>query len=388
MEKVIFLIEGEFTQRDYHRFGIELLQKNEFEVEVWHINPILYPHFRQAYANADKQVFDNLTVFDDEEVLYGMLSGLSDRDFVISLVRYNFSSLRIYIELSKSSAQYAVLYANAIPIAGENLGMSKFFGALKKPFATVNYVPTMMKRKVLKLPLRFLKVKPARLFLVGGKGCLVYNYLVDKKTEILWLHALDYDLYLEEKKRPLQESNTAVFLDEAMPVHPEYSMFNLKPPIETERYFTLLNRFFEVIEKETGYEVTIAECPRANYKKDYFDGRKRVKGQTARLVSQSKLVISHYSTAANFANLFYKPVIFLTCSDFNKTFEEYQIKEMAKWFGKNPISMDKSEKVDWEFELKVDDGHYANYRRTYIKTADSQELPFWQMVADRLKEKV
>ena len=44
IKKVIYIIETRFNKRDYDRFGIEILKKNGFEVEVWDFTPFLGSH--------------------------------------------------------------------------------------------------------------------------------------------------------------------------------------------------------------------------------------------------------------------------------------------------------------------------------------------------------
>ena len=132
----------------------------------------------------------------------------------------------------------------------------------------------------------------------------------------------------------------------------------------------------------------IAAHPRSHYDKlpNSFDGRKCIRGETIRMVKESRLVLAHSSTALNFANLLHKPVVFLTSSKLNKSFEGPYIREMAECFGKRPIFMDGNNNIDWNFELTVSKSHYDNYRHAYIKTDHSEDLPFWQIVANRLKK--
>ena len=87
----------------------------------------------------------------------------------------------------------------------------------------------------------------------------------------------------------------------------------------------------------------------------------------------------------NFANLFNKPVIFLTSSNLDSSFLGHQIKVMASWFGKSPIYFDTDIEINWERELTVSAKRYEHYRQAYIKTKNSEDLPFWQIVANRLK---
>jgi len=58
IRKIIFLYSSIFCERDYKRFGIELLKQNNFEVEVWEISPIIFP---QVYWNnlSSGKIFQN-----------------------------------------------------------------------------------------------------------------------------------------------------------------------------------------------------------------------------------------------------------------------------------------------------------------------------------------
>ncbi|TAN45254.1 MAG: hypothetical protein EPN22_04475 [Nitrospirae bacterium] len=383
IKRVVFVPQGKFTRRDYQRFGIELLRGNGFSVEIWDMTSFLYPEFATASAASNILDRSELIAFSDKKAACNRLSGLSESDFVIMLVPYMYESLWIYKALSKSSAAYAAYCANALPIFKDGVD-----GTAMKILHYLNTKPmALVKHLVMRLPFLFVGVKPVNLILAGGNKCLQYNYPTGRNTEILWVHSLDYDIYLQEKDKPDEKRNIAVFIDEFLPLHHEYSMFGIEPPIEAGKYYALLARFFDLVEKETGHEVVIAECPEANYEElpDYFKRRKRLKGQTANLVKQSKLVLGHYSTALSFANLFRKPVIFMTCADFYGKFEYYQIPEMAKWFGKKPVFIDSEDNIDWKFELTVSDEHYDRYRKAYIKTDDSQDLFFWQVVANKIK---
>ncbi|MFC1621717.1 hypothetical protein ACFL2G_05400 [Candidatus Omnitrophota bacterium] len=152
----------------------------------------------------------------------------------------------------------------------------------------------------------------------------------------------------------------------------------------------LRNIILYLIEKETGFKVVIAAHPRSNYEErpDYFKGRECIRGKTIDLIRESKLVLCHCSTASNFTNLFYKPAVFMTCSELNKIHrhKNYYVKEFAKWFGKEPVSIDEASGINWDKELTVKRDHYDNYRNAYIKTENSEELPFAQIVANRLKK--
>ena len=383
IRRILLLVEVPFNQRDFERFGVELLLENGFNVEVWDLSNILNPRLTKNYQPPDPIDWPGCNIFNDKKVALQKIRNLPSDTIIINLISYSPKSYYVYRAISASQAEYAVHMSNAMP----PIRISKkerIFSYLKKP-------SKVMSRKLVNygfyhLPFTWMGVKPASLILAGGEECLVYPHPIDKSTEILWAHTLDYDLYLKERNIPSIERPIAVFLDEYLPFHPDYTYAGIQPFITPDSYYPLLNRFFSLVERELGLKVVIAAHPRSHYEKhsDYFEGREWVRGKTIELVKESRLVLAHCSTALNFANLFYKPAIFLTSSDLDKSREGSGIKKMANWFGKKPIFMDSDINIDWAQELTVSVSHYDHYRRAYIKTEHSEELPFWQIVANRL----
>lgn len=385
--RIIFFIVSPFNLWDYQRYGIEIFLQNNFEVEVWDITPILFPVLYDNYIPPDSFDYEGLTLFRRKNELYSKISVLKNSDFVINRIPYNFKSLWIYRALGKSETDYAVFMANALPSIYH--GKSKLLIYCKKLKKMFKSSPENILNHIFQgLPFYLFGVKSAKIILAGGEKCLVYHYPTDANTEVLWAHTLDYDLYLKERNNPSIERPIAVFIDQYLPFHPDCIVAGIKPCVALDRYYFLLNNFFKLIENKLGLEVIIAAHPRSNYESrfDYFKERKCIRGQSVKLIRESKLVLSHSSTASNFANLFYKPMIFLTFCEYNRTTKGSSIIEMAKHFGKKPIFIDKNENINWKFELTVNKNHYDNYRRDYIKTKHSEDLPFWQIVANRLKE--
>lgn len=384
-------MESRFSLRDYQRFGIQLLQENGFQVEVWDFTPLLNCKLFQGYVPPDLFDYNGLSLISSKQEMHDKLSRLSKGDFVINLVSYNFENLSVYRALSKSDARYAVFYGNALPVY---LQKKKGLCLLRELIGRITGLRQIesWKRLLIELPLNFLGVKPADLILAGGEKCFSYHFPVNKHTEVLYIHTLDYDLYLKEKNNNAAERAIAVFLDEFIPFHPERLMVGVKNFVDPDKYYSSLNSFLNMVEKETGLEVVIAAHPRSNYEDlpDYFNGRKCIKGKTINLIKDCKLVIAHCSTALNFANLFYKPVIFMTYSELDNVRKDRNnyIKEFARWFGKGPISIDRDFNglsIDWRKELSVSKQHYNEYKRAYIKTQGSEDLVSWQIVANRLK---
>lgn len=387
VKRIIFLIESGFSLRDYNRYGIEILQKNGFKVEVWDLTVVLCPGFYDGYAPSDLFSYDALIVFKDKSEACEKLNNLSKNDFVINLISYNYGSLGVYRALTKSSASYAVNYAGMLPEPSINKGLLNFIKGQCRQILGFRRLAAW-KQLFMKLPAKLLGVRPSDLIFIGGENSFIRRYPVNKKTDILDAHALDYDLYLQERENHYAKKPIAVFLEDYFFSDPHYNKLDIKFPFDAGSYYRVLNNFFDLVEKKTGLEVVIAGHPRHNCENpfDYFKQRKYIKGRTINLVQECQLAMTHCSTSVSFANLFYKPIIFMAYSYLDKTYEYHWAREIAKWFGKVPVFIDKDNNLDFKNELTVNKSCYDNYRKAYIKTEHSEDLPFWQIVSNRLKE--
>lgn len=386
IDRIIIIVEASFTLRDYNRFGIEDLRANNFKVEIWDITAALHPEIYASYTPPDKIGDRGLVTFNDKEELYSKLSALTNSDFAITAISYRSKTLGTYRAISRSRAYYAVMMIDSLPSAVGG-GQKSVFRALGKLFPITG--ERIFAKIVAETHFSFFGVKPARLIFAGGEKYRASYYPIYPKTEVLWCHALDYDLYLKEREvAPAARNKIAVFLDEYLPFHPDWQYYGLKFPMDPALYYSLLDKLFGKVENELGMEVVIAAHPRSNYdeKNDHFGSRRCVRGRTCSLVRDSSLVISHASTSINFANLFHKPVLFVTSEDLDRCFEGPIIRSIAHWFGKKPVFIDKDISIDWQREMVVARERYDDYRRAYVKKDGSAEMNFWQITADRLKK--
>lgn len=387
IKRIIFLTQSPFNLRDYNRFGIQLLEQNGFKVEVWDITELVYPQVVASYVPVDLFDYESRITFCNKQELSVKLGLLSSDDFIMNMVSYNDKSLWVFRSLSKSPAEYGVFMANTSPASLQQKKRFIYYAKkiLKDPFPNWE---RLVKCFFPKIPFSWFNIKPARLILAGGEHCLHCRYTADSHTEIVWAHSLDYDFYLREKGLLCQERPIAVFIDEYFPFHSDFIYARISSPILADTYYPMLNRFFSLIENQLNIKVVIAAHPRSDYGKhpDYFQGRTCVRGQTAKLIKESVVVVAHHGTALNYANLFHKPVIFLTSKEFENNRQGDFVKETARWFGKIPFVADSGKPIDWNSELKVDDEFYNRYHRAYIKTENSEDLPFWQIFSNRLKK--
>ena len=382
INKIVFLVSSTFNLRDEKRFGIEMLHRNGFEVEVWDFTPFLNPARFEKYVPPDKASFQQYHVFLTKREAISAISKLTRRCLLFCLLSYEYESYSIYRAISKHGLPYCLL------------GYSVPAYHVPKEESTFARLRNITLRKILtyliyKIPCKFLGITPATMmFALGGEFSLA-QFPVDAKTEFVWSHYFDYDVYLGQIQKPIKtDKSMGVFLDNYLPFHPD--AIN-DPIIAPEEYYPLLCRFFDYIESNYGVHIVIAAHPRSNYEnhQNCFGGRPVIRGKTAELVMQAGFVMLHSSASIAFSVLFRKPVIFLTTDRLRQgragEIIGTLIDFMASTFGKMPINLNNTFEIDWEKELLIDEEAYKNYKNKYIKKEDTEDILLWQDFANHLK---
>src|SRR5659263_764356 len=96
IKRIIFFVESSFNQRDYDRFGIETLQKNGFEVEVWDFTPFLHPQVIDKVKVPDSINWKNCHSFLTWNDAFSAILKLPYSCFIVCLIGYQFKSFSVY----------------------------------------------------------------------------------------------------------------------------------------------------------------------------------------------------------------------------------------------------------------------------------------------------
>lgn len=384
--KIIFFIEAPFGERRYNRLGIEILQKNGFDVEVWDFIPFLHPQVHQEVVVPDPIRFDGYRQFLSKNEALAAVAQMDPSCFVMCMVGYQYKSWPVYQALSRMKLRYGIVMTNTVPAVSPIKDLLSVWDRIKQSSRW-----QLLNALFSRIPFQCTAIRPASLLLAGGARSIqrMHRYPMDGKTIILWAHTRDYDLYLSELEKPVQEEKeTAVFLDEYLPFHSDYVRTELPPPSGPDSYFPALRRLFDRLERDLNVKIIIAAHPDAQYEKhpDYFGGRPIVQGKSLELIRKTRFAITHESTVLNFAVLFNKPLLFVTTDEIEWNPRESRfIRDMAASLNKTAINADGPLDLDWRRELTIDRDAYARYREAYIKKKDSPEKNTWQILADYLK---
>ena len=107
---------------------------------------------------------------------------------------------------------------------------------------------------------------------------------------------------------------------------------------------------------------------------------------TAKLVKDSSYVFSHASsTAANFAIIFKKPLIYLITDEMNKNYLTYTRHEIKKEiFNQNFLNISNLKMNSLPRMFKIDQTRYNNYYKNYINSCKNKNKELSQVVFERL----
>ena len=396
-----------FTERDYQRFGIEILEINGYNVSIWDLSTLICPQtIDQIKSSSEITDHTNIIQFDTFKSVLNDIYKEDHYTYFISTIPCTLKTLKIFIAITRIGCKYGYTgtYTKGIIPLQENIS------SLGKDVMTMKYIIkkvsdpniirilfskllTHLNKLYLQVSFRILKINYANYFaIIGGKNLSAAGPIINNHTYLHYIHSFDYDTFLLDNTNISEEY--IVYIDQFMPFHPDFQLPKSKLEIEANQYYSDLRNFFELLETITSSTVIIAAHPKANYKgKEYLLGnRKYYQGfNSSKLISKAKLVLVHYSMAVNIAVLYRKPLVFLTSDLLNKTIIGEYIKNMANEFNAKPVNISQAilqQHICLSNLFKVNRTLYECYQHNYIKKQGTEEKLFWQQVADYIKQHI
>lgn len=390
---ICFMVPTPPTKTNYQQFGIELLESRGFQTLILDFTQILNPDYSKKYQPPNLLDSINIVRFKTRNEFSVFLS--NNRDIIVAdFIGGSSETLFIYRYFKKFCIQYINLSVGSIPaptiLSSKGNLLLKKIAQLHRPKMVFQKLKSYLMKKIYAIPYYISGLQPPQYLLVDGYRHPNRPPLPDTKTQVIWAHTWDYDLYLENQNKPSEKSNYCVFIDDYLPFHPDFILFpQLAISVNPDNYYNCSNRFFDYFEATFKMPVIIAAHPKSRYDlmPHYFPGREIKKDQTVNLISNSKCVLTMASTAINFAVLYRKPIIFLTMNELTKNYYGALITAFAAEFNKKPININQDLATDIKNELLINEDSYNRYISNYIKTPNSPEKPFWDIVANQILSK-
>ena len=360
-KKIIVIYPREFTKKEYEKSSLKYFKKKKIDIEIWIINNLIRANKGpNSYVKIDKKLICkniNYKIIESNTHLKKLLYSYNDNKNILfdMRVKLNFNTLSFFKIFFFFNFNY-LLFANLILIKN-NLS-----GILSQKFNNF----------IIKTNLIFSKVnlRPAKyIYSIGLKSNLINNLLISKKSQIIKGHHADYDRFLELKKNNVinkYQFKYFVFLDQDASAHLDLINLN-EDDVDESNYYNSLLKFFLKLEDKFNFKYIVSPHPRANFKilKKYFGSRLSTK-PTVNLIKDCEFVLSHDSTATNYAFLFNKPVISIINDELINSIHDHKDKiynfcERAKLKTYN-ITKDEIKKSD----LIIDKKKYKIFIQNYI----------------------
>lgn len=214
--------------------------------------------------------------------------------------------------------------------------------------------------------------------MITGKSYINYENLIHQKIFKIFTHNLDYNNYLNFKKKN-KKKNIVTFIDQNLSFHQDFYIKKKKPIVTPDEYYKNLFKYFKFIQSKYNTKVIIAAHPKKGLKNPFLKNCKfKISfNKTPNLISESRFVIMHYSTAVSYCVLFKKPIIFITNNELNRKRAGYQIKTLSKALGAKIFNIDESFK---KFKINVNLFKYQKYKDNYLKYPNSDDMNSWYVL--------
>ena len=212
----------------------------------------------------------------------------------------NFKELQIIYFLKKERINYSIFFLSA--------QLSGYYKRKKN----LNYFLNFF---------RILKVFENKfLQFLFDKLLINYNCLItssqkkiklSKKTfkQKIYTHSHNYQKSLKLNKNKILK-NYIVFVDQAIPGHPDYKDSIDNDPFDRKYYYKSINKVLEELGNKYNKKIIIAGHPKNYQNKSKINFNFPVYFfRTSNLIKNSYLVVNHISTSIDFAVIFKKPII-------------------------------------------------------------------------------
>lgn len=301
IKKIIFINYEEFSNIIRKNYFVDYLISQDIIVEYYDITMI----FNNEVHSSN---IDFVTIIHSYYELDKKLKKEKvDETLIIPLFSLDGNSINIYRHLNKFKLKTAFFKWGMWPSVNDSI-----FSKINSKRINYHLLKEIFLNQLSKLFKKIGYIKDYDIVFAAGRIASVQS----QNSIVKQVNLSDYNKYLEirEDSQDFTRSNYCVFIDNNASFHPDVVLLGRKH-IDSEAYFKEVNDFFEKIENQYGLEVIIAAHPSSNYNRKVFNGREIIKGKTAELVRDSKLVLSSITTSISFPILFNKPIVFFYNND-------------------------------------------------------------------------
>lgn len=378
MNKIIFITSQDLSEWNFKRFGLDILSKN-FKIEYWNVAKL---HSKKSLEEKNDSFSKYLDVisfnnyFELIKICFKqnrnnfLIDLSSNRDFFF-IISKNIMILKGIKELSISTGAFAEKKKKL------KNKLSTFLNKLKYK----NYLNFFIRNLLVMFKKYFILKKYNHYFINGSLNDL--NIDREKKT---FIHSIDYNLYLDLKKKNNDIKNKYItYLDQKLIGHPEFDFLST-PNFYDKNFYEYLEIFLKKVEQFYNRDVIFCAHPRAKKDDVYLKNFKNVEfNKSAYYSMNSDLIIAHDSVSLNFPILFKKPILLVKVPGMELTDKIYNLELTSEILDCGIIDIN-----DFNFDenlitKKINDYKYNDYIKKYIKYS-GEEKNSWEIISKKLLE--
>ena len=376
---VVYLITSPLSKRDYDRFGIKCWLDRGWEVKVFDFTKFLKPEFWDYIDGTNLSiVFKGLNIFDDEISALSSIQQLKAGTVFIDLILWSSTENKIRTTAKKKGVTLK-LKLTSLPVkhSASSILFNRVQNVLKNPF---KFFPKVVNK------IRQFRDDVPDYVVVGGNVSLLNT--TKGNPSIIKAHNYDYDFFISDNTHEFNHKDSRiVFLDGDEAYHSDFVYLGIKPYVTANNYYPVIDAGLSQIAEALSCDVIIAAHPRSDYEnKSYKYSSPILEDQTFELIKKARVVVSHGSTALQWAVYMRKPIILVTTDEMNKSIFKQITEAFAFALGKDVVNLNRIPKnFDWDSQLFVDETKYNNYIEMYTKQSESPEKHIWEIVIDRIE---
>jgi len=373
MHRLIFFVESPLSDRDRSRFGIDFLAAR-FDITIADMTPLVDQAFWAE--NHSLQVADPRLITISSNTELNQLLAKQHPHIVILNLGVHQQRHHIHQWARRAGALAVEFQLGAMP--GDEVPISAD-ARIRMVMQNPKTVATALRARHRRY--RYRTDRP-HLFFRGGTSAIARTSL--EETRIVDIHGLDFDLYRSTVSgHRAKDEPFAVYLDQDMGFHSDYAKNGVTSPVEPERFYPALNRFFDRFATATGLRVVVAPHPRSDVMalRGRYPNADVVERPTALLVAESSAVLTHASTAVSFAVIAHKPIVLIGTQEMLRSWFGRFIRSYEHALGHTTVDINDAPTT---FDLTIDEQRYSHYIRSFLSSRPDDPRRLWEIVADEI----
>lgn len=374
MKTLMYLFETRIQRSYLDKYGMNYFSKRGFNVMIFDLSEAINKPLSMSIV--DEALYNEFEIVRIKKTitLANIIRDIDGKKFAILKIPYYLNTFRIFKILSKFQVKYIFL-ANDQMVYISFFQKNSLLSYIQKPIYFLNSI-------FARIPHRLFRINPAYSVVFGGtrnNRIFLKTNPISKSTTVKNIHSTDYNQFLELKnsysndRAPSHPNNYILFIDQYMPYHPENIINGIN--INAEKYYKEINNFLTYLKKILNLDVIVAAHPKSEYIEKNLNAYnyKTIKGDSHKLIYESKLVIMHHSTLLHQILVNNKDFI-LTTTDSIELFRNQRgaIVNISKEIGKEILNISNYDnntlQKDLSRYISIDNRLKNEYIKKYVKS--------------------